>query len=526
MFWADRIAKEIQEKRADTIQSGKKLLIRDEKTLSGRVHIGSMRGFAIHGLTAEVLSEYGIQNEFRWEHNDFDPFDTIPGYLDETTFKEHLGKPLYLVPSPEPGFKNYAEYFAAEFVAVHKKFGITPEYYWAYADLYAAGKMDDCIRIALTRADDVRRILKEVSGSVKDEAWLPISVVCENCKKIMTTRAYDFDGETVGYTCDKGPDGTVPCGHEGRIAPWKGAAKLFWKVDWAAKWVVQGVDVEGAGKDHSTKGGSRDVAKHIAKELYGIEPPFDIPYEFFLVGGKKMSSSKGKGSSAKDMSDLFPAELLRLILLGKDINQQIDVDPAGDSVPRMYDWYDDLAQKVRDGVADDFTRLYALCQMPENQAEESAPWQMRFSLLAFIVQMPHLNLAKEAEDVKGSALTDDEKAALIERAEYARFWLSTYAPDQFKYELQDGEIEANSLTAEQKQALALLAQYLEAGERTGEELHARLHELKTEVPIDAKELFGALYKVFLNRTSGPKAGWFLSSLPREYAIERLKQASI
>lgn len=526
MFWADRIAQEIQEKKAKEIASGKPLLIRDEKTLSGRVHIGSMRGVAIHGLVGEVLSELGIANEYRYELNDFDPFDSIPGYLDADAYREHLGRPLYTVPSPEPGFKNYADYFGAEFVAVHKKAGFTPNYYWAYADLYAAGEMDSYIRIALTRAADVRRILKEVSGSVKDETWLPVSVVCEQCGKIMTTRAHDFDGETVGYTCDRSPDETVPCGHTGRVSPFGGKAKLFWKVDWAAKWSVQGVDIEGGGKDHSTKGGSRDVANHISRELFDREPPFDIPYEFFLVGGKKMSSSKGRGSSAHDMSQIFPAPEFRLILIGKDISQQIDVDPEGDSIPRMYDWYDELAEKVREGVADDFTRLYALCQMPEEQAEEPARWQLRFSLLAFIVQMPHLDLEKEAKAVKGSPLTDDEKVLLAERAEYARFWLSTYAPDQFKYELQQ-EMPADIwLNDTQKAAMGKLAEYLGNGEHTGEEVHEHLHAMKTDVGIEPRELFGAIYRIFLNRTSGPKAGWFLASLPRELAIARLKKASI
>jgi lysyl-tRNA synthetase class 1 len=341
---------------------------------------------------------------------------------------------------------------------------------------------------------------------------------------MMTTRAHDFDGETVVYACDRSPDETVPCGHEGRVSPFGGRSKLFWKVDWAAKWIVQGVDIEGAGKDHSTKGGSRDVANHIARELFTYEPPFDIPYEFFLVGGKKMSSSKGRGSSAHDMSQLFPTPEFRLTLIGKDINQQIDVDPEGDSIPRMYDWYDELAEKVRNGVADDFTRLYALCQKPEEQAEEPAHWQLRFGLLAFIVQMPHLDLIKEAEAVKGGALTDDEKELLRERAEYARFWLDTYAPDQFKYVLQEAMPADAALTDAQRKAMSALAQYLEGGDHDGEEVHARLHELKSEIPIEPKELFGAIYRIFLNRTSGPKAGWFLASLPKDAAVSRLKEA--
>ena len=102
MFWADRIAKEIQTKYADVQRP---LVIRDEKTMSGRVHVGSMRGVAIHGLISEVLSEYGVENVYKYELNDFDPFDSVPGYLDQEKFKEYLGLPLYKVPSPRTRFR-------------------------------------------------------------------------------------------------------------------------------------------------------------------------------------------------------------------------------------------------------------------------------------------------------------------------------------------------------------------------------------------------------------------------------------
>ncbi len=520
MLWADRIASEIR----DTCKprDGATFLIRDEKTLSGRVHVGSMRGVAIHGLVSEVLTEYGVANEFRYELNDFDDFDTVPGYLDQEKFREHLGKPLYAVPSPEAGFKNFAEYFGAEFTDVHKRAGFIPTYYRA-TELYRSGKMDPLIRTALEKAAEVRRIYKEVSGSTKANGWLPVTVVCEKCGKLRTTRTSDFDGDTVAYVCDQNPDDTMSCGHTGRAAPWKGNAKLHWKVDWAAKWVAQGVDIEGGGKDHSTKGGSRDVANHICREIFGQEPPFDIPYEFFLVGGKKMSSSKGRGSSAKDMCDLFPPEVFRLALIGKDIREQIDVDPQGESVPRLYDWYDELAEGVREGKSDDYSRLFALCELPENRAALTAPWQMRFREVAFIVQMAHLSVTEEAARVKGSALTEDEERALTERAQYAKFWLTMYAPEEFKYELQQ-EMPDVELTDVQKKALATLAEFLQAAKRTGEELHLRLHELKTEIPIQPKELFQAIYRVFLNRDSGPKAGWFLAGLPQDMVIARLKEA--
>ena len=77
----------------------------------------------------------------------------------------------------------------------------------------------------------------------------------------------------------------------------------------------------------------------------------------------------------------------------------------------------------------------------------------------------------------------------------------------------------------QKKALAALAAFIQEGARTGEELHLRLHELKTEIPIQPKELFQAIYRIFLNRESGPKAGWFLAGLPHELVVMRLSQAA-
>lgn len=527
MFWADRIAGE-----ATARFGAKPIFIRDEKTLSGRVHIGSFRGLVIHGAVHEALDDKGAANEFVWEHNDFDPFDSIPPQLDEATFKQHLGKPLFAVPSPKPGYENFAEYYAADFVSVHKEAGFTPRYYRAYKDLYKAGKMDGVIRTALERAADIRRILKEVSGSVKDEKWLPISVVCEKCGKIMTTSATDFDGNTVAYVCERNPEGVVSCGHSGRTSPFGGRGKLFWKAEWAGKWKALGVMVEGGGKDHSTKGGSRDVANHISKEVFSYEPPLDIPYEFFLVGGQKMSSSKGRGTSAREVADLLPPKMLRLLMLGKDINQAINFDPEGDTIPVLYDQYDKLAENYWKGEEDDYARLFEFVHPVSTEVSskrssgflsrlfggQARPFSRklpspqslpRFSQVAFVVQMPHMDIYKEFPQA--------DKKELEERATYAKRWLEAYAPEKYVYKLHDEFPEAaRNLDVKQKEAIQALIEFMESNPNaSGEELQATLHEFKE---------FKAIYLAFLAKVSGPKAGWFLAALPREFVLKRLKEA--
>jgi lysyl-tRNA synthetase class 1 len=201
MFWGDRIAGEVTRRFGGDTAAGKVIVIRDEKTLSGRVHVGSMRGVAIHGIAHEILDEQSVPNIFRYELNDFDPMDGFPEYLPEE-FKQYLGKPLRDIPSPESSAKNFAEYFANDFKSAIAHAGFTPEYYSA-SELYLSGKMDSVIREALNAAGTIRSIYKETSGSLKEEGWLPINVVCPGCGKLVTTKASDFDGETVAVVCEK-----------------------------------------------------------------------------------------------------------------------------------------------------------------------------------------------------------------------------------------------------------------------------------------------------------------------------------
>lgn len=500
MFWADRIAGEVVAR----FGKARSVMIRDEKTLSGRVHIGSFRGVAIHGAVSEALHDAGVANVFKYEFNDYDPMDGIPSYLSQEHYQRYLGMPLKNIPSPEPGFDNFAEYYGAEFKKVIEGAGFVPELYRS-SELYLSGKMDGVIKTALERAADIRRIYLEVSGGKRDDSWLPLSVICPQCGKLSTTVASDFNGQTVAVRC-RNLEWTSGCGFEGRVSPFGGAAKLPWKVEWPAKWVVNDVMVEGAGKDHSTRGGARDVANHIAKGVFNYEPPFDVPYEFFLVGGQKMSSSKGRGSSAKEIADLVPAKILRLALLGKDINQAINFDPEGDTIPVLYDQYDKLADNYWAGTKDDYARLFEMVHPGHAVPHKSA--LPRFSQVAFMVQMPHLDAAKEFPDA--------DPAELAERAAYAKKWLAEYAPEKYVFKLQESMPQVE-ITGEQKSNLKQILELLNSKpDAAAEDLHTRLHELKA---------FKEIYLVFLGKDHGPKAGWFLASLPRDFVLARLAEAS-
>src|ERR1043165_6474374 len=120
--------------------------------------------------------------------------------------------------------------------------------------------------------------------------------------------------------------------------PVGGNAKLGWYPDWAAKWSLFGVTIEPCGKDRSHAGGPRGSADATAREIFEPEPPLNVPYEFLNIGGKKMSTSKGRGAAAHTIAEVIPPEQLRFLFLRPRPNQAIDFDPEGtDAVPRLFD---------------------------------------------------------------------------------------------------------------------------------------------------------------------------------------------
>lgn len=532
MFWSDEIIAAAEK----AFPGQKKFIVRDEKTPSGRVHVGSLRGVVIHGIAALALKEAGYDVKYYYEINDADPMDGMPVYLPKEKFLQHMGKPLKDVPSPESPDtpptpeKNYARYFGDEFCNVIRRLGFEPEIY-LNSKLYAEGKYDDLIDTVLENPEEIRGIYKEISGSEKREEWNPVQVVCEKCGRVGTTTVISSSGERgakiVEYICEPNKvKWAVGCGHKGKVAPYRGLGKLPWKVEWAAKWQIWPVHIEGAGKDHSVSGGSREVSEAIARKIFKGVVPVNVPYEFFTIGGAKMSSSKARGVSAQEVAEMLPEELLRFLMVRNRPERHIDFDPSGSTMPRLYDFFDESADitfgRKQSDVKEDIKKAFHFSQFKPGQEKDF--FRPRFSRVAFLVQMPQLDFLKEIEKIKGSPLTKEEKEEATRRADYAKTWLRDFAGDNDKFEVQkEAPAAMKDLTADQKKFLVDIAELLNQKEWKGEDLHAAIHELRKKSTLEAKAAFGAIYIALLGKNSGPQAGWFLESLPKEFVVGRFIQ---
>lgn len=561
--WVDKIVKDVLAwQRENEIPL---LHVDDMKTPSGRVHTGALRGVLLHDIVHKALLPEQPTAVNTYVFNDMDAMDSLPGYLDKSVYEQHMGKPLHQIPAPPldksgvdfsnasdaqkelyANAKSFAEFYALDFIEAFQKLGATPELVWSH-ELYESGQMDDIIRTILDNVKKFRKIYKEVADYNLPEKWFPFQVICPNCGKVGSTLVTDWDGREVTYECQPNKvEWAVGCGHSGSVSPFGGTGKLLWKADWPAHWQLLGINVEGAGKDHTSAGGSRDMANAIVKDVFDTIPPFDIPYEWILIRGTKMSSSKGIGTSAREFVELFPTEIGRYLFVSRHFNQVIDFDPATMSIPDLFDEYDQASRifwKQEEGDQR-MARSYELSQMEisptsgrelkmskanperEGSSPEREGFAPRFRDVALWMQYPELDLLEKFAEVKGAPLTEDEIALLEQRKLYARIWIDRYAPTDFQFTPREEVPEkASELTDEQIKYLQAVEELIATKSNWDpQDLQQAMFDLAKQ-SLGAKPAFQAVYLAYLGKTSGPRASWFLLSMSTEFREKRMQQLS-
>jgi len=494
VHWADVIAKELENSGPHTIATG--------ITPSGPVHIGNMREVMTAEAVFRALLDRGAEARLIYIADTYDRLRRLYPFLPES-FKEHIGKPLSEIPCPTGCCDSYADHFLKPFLESMERLGIKPEVYRADV-LYKEGKYVEAIKTALSRRDDIARILKEVSGRDVPAGWSPFDAICSSCGRTNTTRVtgFDLNRETVDYECQCGSRGTVSM---------SGGGKLVWRVDWPARWPIFKVTVEPFGKDHATAGGSYDTGKRISEEIYNYPAPFPIVYEWIhLKGVGAMHSSTGIVVTIQEMLDVVPPEVLRYLIIRNKPEKHIEFDPA---LP-LLNLVDEYDQRKGDARAIELSNI-----------NNSGPFEIPFRHMVTAVQ-----IARGDEDLLFKALKRSgydvvsRREEILGRARNVQTWLDKYAPAYVKFQVQETLPSAvNNLTPEERRALGLLAEQI--NDKTAAEIHDLVYAVAKDRSLDSKKFFQAIYLAFLGDRQGPKVGWFLASLDRDFVLERLKEAA-
>ena len=494
IHWADVIAQKLENNGPHTIATG--------ITPSGPVHIGNMREVMTAEAVYRALLDRGVNARLIYIADTFDRLRRLYPFLPES-FKEHIGKPLSEIPCPLGCCGSYADHFLNPFLKSMERLGIHPEIFRADA-LYKEGKYVEAIKTALSRRDEIARILKEVSGREMPEGWSPFDAICATCGKTNTTKVtgFDLDKETVDYECQCSARGTVSM---------RGGGKLVWRVDWPARWPIFNVTIEPFGKDHATAGGSYDTGKRISEEIYGYPAPFPMVYEWIhLKGVGAMHSSTGIVVTIQEMLDVVPPEVLRYLIIRNKPEKHIEFDPA---LP-LLSLVDEYDQRKGDIRAIELSNISG-----------SGPFEIPFRHMVTAVQIARgddENLFKALQRSGYDVVARREE--ILSRARNVQTWLDKYAPAYVKFQVQESLPSAvKNLTSEERRGLGLLSEKIE--DKTAAEIHDLVYAVAKDLGIDSKTFFQAIYLAFIGERQGPKVGWFLASLERDFVKTRLKEAA-
>lgn len=498
MHWSEVFVKELEGKQV--VSTG--------ISPSGPIHVGNMREILTGHILHREVERRGLESRFIYLGDDMDPLRKLYPFLGKE-YEEYIGRPLYKIPSPT-GEGTYSESFLKPFLETLGELSVKVDVIRSHS-LYRDGRFADVIDLVIRNKDRIGEILTGISGRDLEKDWFPYSPVCSACGKLTGAVVTGYERPYVEYSCS--------CGNVSRSDIRKDEGKLPWRIEWPAKWLVLGVTVEPFGKDHGAPGGSYDTGAAISRDVFGIEPPKPLMYEWITLKGKgTMHSSTGISIAASDFVKLAPPEILRFLIAKNQPGRHIEFDP-GSGLLNLVDEFEKLHENyIDDSLDGDSKRIYEI----STDGIRAETLQVSLRHLIMLVQIypdePKLLPALRRSGYTPSHITPD----LEKRIRMLRNWISLYAPEQLRFQLLSVDAEAN-LSPEMRKILASFSTEAAGIEWDAEDIHNTAHSVIRESGVQPSEGFKAFYLAFIGKERGPRLGYFLSNLDRKFVMDRISK---
>lgn len=518
--WYDKAADEL-------IKREKKLkrsldLIRTESGLgaSGYPHIGSLAdGLRNYGI-AMALEVRGYNSEYIAFADDKDGLRSVPaGMPDE--LEQYLGLSVAQIPDIfgdcHFSFGEHMSSLLKQALDLNKVRYTPMSAFKTYQD----GLLNDEIITLLDNHEKVGKIIESVTGQDKFTEALPYFVVCENCGRIYTTYAHDYNPQThtIQYEC-RGMEvkgrWMEGCGHKGEVDVLSGNGKLSWKVEFGARWHALDIRFEAYGKDIAD---SVHVNDAICREIFDWEPPMHVQYEMFVDrGGKKISKSAGNVFTPQVWYRYGSKESLNLLIYKRFVGTK---SGSVDDIPVHMDELDELEdvyfgkKKVKDELEYyKLTGLYEYAHLlnPPEEPEAHIPFNVMVNLAKVAPPGNEAEFMKlKLEEYEFLKETEKGVDARIKRA---LEWVA---------DIEEEENELLEITDEQKVVLATIIEELEVAE-DDDAYQASIFNASKAQGVKARKIFPIVYQILLGQPRGPRFGPYVGLVGKESVIKELKKA--
>ena len=514
MHWADVIAK-------DVVENCDHPLIATGISPTGILHVGSLREAITGESVRSAVEAAGKDVRLIYIIDDLDPLRRRYTFLPEK-FEEYVGMPICRIPCPCGKHNNYAHHFIQPFLDAIDSLGMKCDIVWTH-ELYDKGAFAECIDKAMTKRQEVIKILHDITGKAEDPNYAPYTPLCSECGRFCHPDFDSYKFPYMNYKCEH-------CGHEGTVDVRKGEGKLTWRLEWPAKWAIFNTSAEPFGKDHNSAGGSYESGVAIVEKIYGCKPPFPIPYEFVqLKGVGQMHKSLGSPVTGLDAINMMPPEVLNYLFLRVNPTKSIDFD-SGMGVLDMVDEYDRMEKLYFSGEwtesEDNSVAAYKIAQ--HNNIPKKMPTQFSFRHLVNVVQIASdfdevVEILKRTMDLSEATLQDMEKLKV--RVAAVKYWLNGFAPDAVKFSVRQTIPTSITLNDAEKTLFKDLVTRFNDTNWDVDSINSAFNDVVKASGMPAKKAYKAMYKILIAKEAGPRLALFLASMDKKFVVNRLVQAS-
>lgn len=510
--WADVAADGIIKRRGDK----KSYTIAAGITPSGFIHLGNFREVITEDLIKRALESRGKNVRFIYSWDDYDVFRKVPKNMpNPEELEKYLRLPIFRIPDPFGEYGSYAEHFEKVFEKEITPLGINPEYLYQHK-LYSDCTYADGIKKAIENEEVIREILNEFRKEPLEENWNPYFVFCEKCNTDKI-KEMDYKGDyNIYYKCQ--------CGHEDTIDfRKKGIVTLRWRIDWPMRWDYYDEDFEAAGKDHFAAGGSVTTGRKIQEQVYGSKHPNGFVYEWIAIkGGGEFSSSAGKVITVSEALEVYEPEVLRFLFAGTKPNVTFNISFDLDVI-KIYEDFDKCEriyykeEKVNEKEFLKQSRIYELSCVEKPQTK--IPYQPSFRHLTLILQINEFDIEKTISYYEEQLTNEHDKKRLRNRADCAKNWILKYAPEDFKFHVQNkvSEDAKKLIPDEYKKLFSDVSKLLLEKNWNDRELHEEFYVLVKSHNLEHRDFFKYSYLILINKEKGPQLANFILTIGKDRA---------
>jgi lysyl-tRNA synthetase, class I len=492
--WPYEEARKLLKRWPDGKPAGEPVIFETGYGPSGLPHIGTWNEVARTTFVRHAYEELtGNSTRLIAFSDDMDGLRKVPDNVpNQQLLADNLGKPLTQIPDPFGTHESFAAHNNSMLRSFLDRFGFDYEFLSA-TDCYTSGRFDDVIRKVLHRWDAIMGVMLPTLREDRRQTYSPVLPISPASGRVLQVPVDVIDAEA-GLIAFDDEDGN-------RVQQFAfgGAAKLQWKVDWAARWVALGIDYEMAGKDLID---SVIQSGKIARIL-GALPPEGFNYEMFLdEKGEKISKSKGNGLSLEEWLRYGSEPSLSFYIYREPKRAKslhIGV------IPRAVDEYWQFREKYPDQPVEQQLGNPVHHIHGGKVPAETLP--LTYGLLLNLVSLPGVadkDTAWRFVQRYASGTSPDADPELDELIGLAVNYARDFVVPELKRRSPD-EMEAGALRDLDSELAKLPA------DATAEDIQTQVFEVGKRHPFESlRGWFQALYETLLGSSQGPRMGSFIA----------------